>query len=179
MKGLPDDLSMYINMGRSPKLENLKVTLQQIEPKYVTLALKSDKSIKTPRVATVQQSPTTTAGRRPSLKDTYNPQNISQTPSQNDPSKKLRTYTLPDGTSIQMTRNCTKCDAPHFTFEHDYLVNKSKRKASNLTIEGYPIIQSSYPTLTPEMMGNLFAVDEDTPPVSSGSESTSSKRSKN
>ena len=181
MLGLPDDLQLLINLGRSPKLDNLKQNLQSLEPKYLSLKpeKKASASRSAPSSAPIKAtSSTQPSGRRPSLKDTYNPKNISQTPSPNDPSKTLRTYTLPDGTSIQMTRNCNKCNAPHFTFEHNHLQG-TKQKASNLTIEGYPVI-SDATRLSPEMMGQLFAVDEESPPVTSGSDSTSSsKRSKN
>ena len=94
VKGLPTDMAIHISLGRQPKLDNLKLHMQQLEPKYQQLRQETRQNTKSkpnpgPSTGDTQGKSESTGGERPSLKDTYDSCKISQKQSPTDPSKMI------------------------------------------------------------------------------------------
>lgn len=168
--GLPEDFKILVRttLATRPTLESLRKELISLEADYMAFRQASKaligSSIKSvaaqhnlvpaprlplgvPQVALPRVKQENVPGRRMTMRDSFNPQNIGVAPNPLNPSENVRTYTVPDGSGrmLYLTRPCRQCGGQHFDFEPNHGKPAQARLASSSDSvsdsEGY---QSSY-----------------------------------
>lgn len=131
-EGLPDDFKVLIRttLARHAKTEALRNELNSLETDYMELRKRPNPYYSSPPYQRNQQMPLSAPGpswgpaikrEAPrSLRESYNPKNISYSADPKNPSKRVRTYLVPDGSGriIYLNRPCATCGQDHFNFEH-------------------------------------------------------------
>lgn len=145
-EGLPDDFKVLVRtpLSKTVKVEALRQELALLETDYVSMVRRNLRGNNRRNVSATPQPMTNTdsssnrtaprqikresSARPRSLRDTYNPGNIEYGPDPSNPQKRVRIYTIPDGSGrkIYCNRPCSTCGADHFNFEHPQSGNTMK-----------------------------------------------------
>lgn len=138
-EGLPDDFKPFIQtqLGHKPALDHLRRELKLLEPDYLAnkrkrlqpsplqLPMQNNQASNQapPRQIKQEANQGEWRGKRPTLKDSFNPKMIGQSPNPANPNQMVRTYKVPDGSGrvLMLNRPCRTCGGNHFDFEPVHL----------------------------------------------------------
>lgn len=170
--GLPDDLKLLVRttMAARPNLDHLRKELKTLEQDYLanrrkrpftpqqTFPPANQQSLVKHNRNPVKAEP----GRRPpSLRDSFNPKFIGQSPNPSNPSQMIRTYTVPDGSGrvLMLNRPCRTCGGNHFDFEqvHAHFVELDDN--DSYVIQYTPQSQQTYSVFTPQLKDPMIPID--------------------
>lgn len=184
-EGLPDDFKLLVRttMAAKPTLDHLRKELKTLEQDYLANRKKKPFAfqqqqvpqqalVKSPAqnlVKTEQGNGKSGNRRPPSLRDTFNPKFIGQSPNPANPSQMIRTYTVPDGSNrvLMLNRPCRTCGGNHFDFEQVHSQFVEIEENDNYTIQSAVQAQSfsGYPTFTPQSLDPLVQMDSSAYPT--------------
>ena len=116
------------------------ITSATVTPHATEVTVQTSQAAQRSQSAIVNRS--ATPKRLFSLADTYRPENISYV--QRD-GKRVRAYKMPhSGNTLYLNRNCGKCMANHFDFEHDHLKGTVKAEPDIFLVQAELALASAY-----------------------------------